>query len=67
MWAQSECGLKRGRDIFQRPPKFGYENWPLPAWFTNHTPGWNYVQLDATRDKPSETIPCRNGDLVPER
>ena len=34
---------------------------------TKHTPGWNYVQLDATRDKPSETIPCRNGDLVPER
>ena len=31
---------------------------------TKRTPAWNYVQLDATRYKRSETIPCRNRDLV---
>ena len=30
---------------------------------TKRAAGWIEVQLDATRDKPSETIPCRNRDL----
>ena len=31
---------------------------------TKRAAGWIEVQLDATRDKPSETIPCRKRDLV---
>ena len=31
---------------------------------TKRAAGWIEVQLDATRDKPAETIPCRKRDLV---